>query len=41
VDFDLAMIASAGQLLKVTIPSTGSVPVKIEIHTEIRTDMVK
>lgn len=41
VDFDLAMIASAGQLLKVTIPSTGSVPVKIAIHTEIRTDMVK
>lgn len=35
VNFDLAMIISDGKLLKVRIPSTGSVPLKIEIHTDI------
>jgi hypothetical protein len=35
VNSDLAMISSGGKLLKVSVPGTGSAPVKIEIHTEI------
>jgi len=35
VNFDLAMISSEGKLLKVRIPSIGSVPMKIEINTDI------
>jgi hypothetical protein len=35
VNFDLAMISLEGKLLTVRIPSTGSVPVKIEIRTDI------
>jgi hypothetical protein len=34
-NFDLAMIASEGKLLKVSIPTAGGVPVKIEVHTDI------
>ena len=32
---DLAMISSGGELLKVRVPGTGRVPVKIEINTDI------
>jgi hypothetical protein len=35
MNFDLAMISSEGKLLKVSVPGTGSAPVKIEIHTDI------
>lgn len=34
-NYDLAMIASEGKLLKVTIPIAESTPLKIEIHNDI------
>ena len=34
-NFDVAMISVEGRLLKVSVPNTGSVPVRIEIHTDI------
>jgi hypothetical protein len=35
VNSDLAMISSGGKLLKVSVPGTGSAPVKIEINTNL------